>query len=116
MNTDKLKIIVTSETNPTFVFGKKGLDNALKTFWKKKRKYKISKMSFILNLFWCAIIWFIPFSEKIGPIPGEWIRYALATFWYVLLIHSILLWFQYKRYCLDEVKSFTDELKKQPWG
>jgi len=116
------KVIVHSETEPTFVFGEKGLAEALRVFWEIKRNYDRSKYGFILELFWVILIGSLivsgknPFIDMIGPIASKILLWAGLIFWSVCLYGSIRSIMIYKsRYTGDEMDMFMDELKKQPW-
>jgi len=112
----KDRILVTSETKPSYVVGPEGLAEAFRVFWKIKGRYDYAKRGIWLELFWCIIVWFVPFSTKIGPFTGDHLRYTLAAFWFGMLLWSAKSIYTYRsKYKGDETEMFLEELRKQPW-
>jgi len=118
----KTKVVVHSETEPTFVFGEEGLAEAFRSYGKIKSNYDQAKYRVIMELFWvillvaCIITGKSPFPKEILSISSHYLLYIGVIFWGVCLygsVRSIVIYISI--YAGDETEMFMNELKKQPW-
>jgi len=115
----KDKIVITSETHPTFVVGPEGLAEAFRVFWMIKGRYDYAKRGIWLEIFWVLLLSWGMYNNiyvDFWGVPADYIITAGIIFWGVCLYGSARNIYKYKsRYNGDEMDMFMEELRKQPW-
>ena len=117
------KVIVHSETEPTFVFGEEGLADTFREFHSLKMRYDHAKKGAAFEFFWFgalstfAITQYNPFPENhVTPFWANTLLICGVLFWGICLYGSIRSIVRYKyKYKGEDVDKFMTILKKQPW-